>query len=82
MINVAIVGCNGKMGHFVAQAVKDNSSSAPMFGIDAFGESSYDFPVYKSFADTEMVPDVIIDFSNLLFWKICFHLPLTKKSPA
>lgn len=82
MINVAIVGCNGKMGHFVAQAVKDNSSSAPMFGIDAFGESSYDFPVYKSFADTEMVPDVIIDFSNPAVLEDMLSFALDKKIPC
>ena len=64
MINVAILGCNGKMGHFVVEAVKNNENCNIMFGVDAFGESEYDFPVYKSFSDTADVADVIIDFSN------------------
>ena len=64
MVNVAIVGCNGKMGGFVAQAVNDNKNTQAIFGVDAFGENKYDFPVYKSFDEAESKPDVIIDFSN------------------
>ena len=64
MVNVAIVGCNGKMGYFVAEAVKQNTEAQPMFGVDAFGESKFDFPLYRSFQEVKEVPDVIIDFSN------------------
>lgn len=64
MKKIAIVGCNGKMGHFVANAVEENTNTAVVFGVDAFGESNYDFPVYKSFTDIQETPDVIIDFSN------------------
>lgn len=64
MINVAIVGCNGKMGGFVAQAVSENPNTQALFGVDAFGESRYDFPVYKSFEEAQQKPDVIIDFSH------------------
>ncbi len=64
MVNVAIVGCNGKMGGFVAQAVKESAVCEALFGVDAFGESRYDFPVYKSFDEAAAAPDVIIDFSN------------------
>lgn len=64
MIQVAIVGCNGKMGGFVAQAVSENPNTAALFGVDAFGESRYDFPVYKSFDEAQQKPDVIIDFSH------------------
>lgn len=64
MVNIAIVGCNGKMGHFVADAVAQNSDATAVFGVDAFGESTYDFPVYKSFKEITEKPDVIIDFSN------------------
>lgn len=64
MVNIGIVGCNGKMGHFVADAVLENGECNAMFGVDAFGESKYDFTVYKSFKDVKETPDVIIDFSN------------------
>lgn len=64
MTKIAVVGCNGKMGGFVAEAVKENENCEALFGIDAFGESKYDFPVYKSFEEATDKPDVIIDFSN------------------
>ena len=64
MINAAIVGCNGKMGYFVAQALSENKNAQTLFGVDAYGESKFDFPVYKSFDEAQQKPDVIIDFSN------------------
>lgn len=64
MVNIAIVGCNGKMGYYVAQAVISNSECNAMFGVDKFGDNKYDFPVYRSFSEIKEVPDVIIDFSN------------------
>lgn len=64
MIKIGIVGCNGKMGHFVADAVSQNKETEALFGIDAFGESCYEFPVFKSFKEVSVKPDAIIDFSN------------------
>ena len=64
MVNIGIVGCNGRMGHFVADAVEQNNQTNELFGVDAFGESSYSLPVYKSFSDIKEAPDAIIDFSN------------------
>ncbi|MDO4883158.1 MAG: 4-hydroxy-tetrahydrodipicolinate reductase, partial [Oscillospiraceae bacterium] len=43
MTKIAIVGCNGKMGYFVAQSVNENPETEVMFGVDAFGENKYDF---------------------------------------
>ena len=64
MVNIAIVGCNGKMGCFVAQAVQSREDCNVLFGVDAFGESNYDFDVFKTFDEATETPDVIIDFSN------------------
>ncbi|MBQ7745692.1 MAG: 4-hydroxy-tetrahydrodipicolinate reductase, partial [Ruminococcus sp.] len=64
MTKIAIVGCNGKMGYFVAQSVNENPETEVMFGVDAFGENKYDFDVFKSFDEADKTPDVIIDFSN------------------
>lgn len=64
MVNTAIVGCNGKMGCFVAQAVQSRDDCNVLFGVDAFGESNYDFDVFKTFDEATETPDVIIDFSN------------------
>ena len=64
MVNIGIVGCNGKMGHFVADAVAQNPETTAFFGVDAFGESNYDFPVFRNFSEIKETPDAIIDFSN------------------
>lgn len=64
MLDIAVVGCNGKMGSFVTKAIADNSDCKALFGIDAFGENNYDFPVYDSFAAVTERADVVIDFSN------------------
>ena len=64
MVKVAIVGCNGKMGYFVAASMESNPNAQTVFGIDAFGENKHSFPVYKSFDEAAEKPDVIIDFSN------------------
>lgn len=64
MVNIGIVGCNGKMGHFVADAVAQNPETNALFGVDAFGEGNYEFPVFKNFDEINEKPDAIIDFSN------------------
>lgn len=64
MVRIAIVGCNGKMGHFVADTVSQREDCTPAFGVDAYGDNKYDFEVYKIFKDVKDIPDVIIDFSN------------------
>lgn len=64
MVKVAIVGCNGKMGYFVAESVKNNDLTEACFGIDAYGENKSGLKVFKSFDEADGKPDVIIDFSN------------------
>ncbi len=64
MVKIAIVGCNGKMGNFVAQAAEQNPETEVLFGVDAFGTDKYSFEVFKSFEEADKKPDVIIDFSN------------------
>ena len=64
MTDIAIVGCNGKMGYFVASVVKEHAETRTLFGIYAFGENKQDFAVYKNFDEVQEKPDVIIDFSN------------------
>lgn len=64
MVRIAIVGCNGKMGYFVADAVSQRDDCTTAFGVDAFGENKFYFDLYKSFKDVKDIPDVIIDFSN------------------
>lgn len=64
MTKIAIVGCNGKMGYFVADTILNRDDCSIAFGIDAYGENKFDFDVYKTFDSITENPDVIIDFSN------------------
>lgn len=52
------------MGNVVAASVEANETCEIACGVDAFGESKYSFPVYKSFDEVKENADVIIDFSN------------------
>lgn len=64
MVKIAIVGCNGKMGYYVADTVSKRDDCTAAFGVDAFGENKFDFEVYSSFKDVKDIPDAIIDFSH------------------
>lgn len=63
MINVIIHGCGGKMGHVVAELVKNEPDCQVVAGIDP-GMPPLDFPVFPSCAACEIHGDVIIDFST------------------
>lgn len=64
MVNIALVGCNGKMGNAVAAAVTNREDCKILFGADPYGTSNYDFPVYSTLDESSQKPDVIVDFSN------------------
>ena len=57
-------GCNGRMGHVIVDLCKDDDRIEVAAGVDAFGDSSYDFPVFKSLSECDVDADVIVDFSN------------------
>jgi 4-hydroxy-tetrahydrodipicolinate reductase len=52
------------MGHVIVDLVKNDSDIEIVAGVDAFGESSYEFPVFKSLEACDVEADVIVDFSN------------------
>lgn len=64
MIGILLHGCNGKMGQAVTNAVSQRDDVKIVCGVDPYGESAYDYPVYRSFDDVADNVDVIIDFSN------------------
>lgn len=63
MINVILCGSGGKMGGFVAAAIKDDSDMQIVAGVDKFNNSQ-SFPVFKSFDEINVSCDLIIDFSH------------------
>ncbi len=64
MTKMIMHGCNGRMGHVIVDLVKEDSEIEVVAGVDAFGENSYDFPVFKSLDECNVAADVIVDFSN------------------
>ncbi len=64
MTKMIMHGCNGRMGHVIVDLVKNDSDIEIVAGVDAFGESSYEFPVFKSLEACDVEADVIVDFSN------------------
>ncbi len=64
MVKMIMHGCNGRMGHVIVDLCKEDQEIQVVAGVDAFGENTYDFPVFKSLADCNVDADVIVDFSN------------------
>ena len=63
MIKTIITGSGGKMGSFVASAIKDVNEMQIIAGIDKVN-SGQDFPVFAKFSDIKEKADVIIYFSH------------------
>ena len=63
MIDVLISGCNGKMGHVVAQEIAAREDARVVGGIDLVA-SPCAFPVFPTPAAVDVHADVVIDFSN------------------
>lgn len=68
MKNILLVGCNGKMGQAVTNSALSQNDIKIVCGVDPFGTSKSDYPVYESFSDVKEKIDVIIDFSNPAFF--------------
>ncbi|WP_035768723.1 4-hydroxy-tetrahydrodipicolinate reductase [Butyrivibrio sp. NC2002] len=64
MTRVIMHGCNGRMGHAIAGLIEEDQDIEIVAGVDAFGESNYSFPVFKSMEECDVLADAVIDFSN------------------
>ncbi len=64
MINVILSGANGKMGHTVANMIKEKQGIEVCAGIDVHTEAYGDFPIVSVPRELPPTGDVIIDFSN------------------
>ena len=64
MINIALVGVNGKMGQVICRILEGNESQKIVCGVDINTEEKNGFPVYSSLNDAKEECDVIIDFSH------------------
>ncbi|MDR1628155.1 MAG: 4-hydroxy-tetrahydrodipicolinate reductase [Oscillospiraceae bacterium] len=64
MIDVIICGCNGKMGKVLTEITLNKPEYKIVAGIDIKARPYYDIPVFRSFSETTVLCDVIIDFSS------------------
>lgn len=64
MINILLSGACGKMGKAVTGCVEKDDDLNIICGVDKAGLIC-PFPVFHSFSDVTVKPDVIIDFSNV-----------------
>ncbi len=64
MINIALIGANGKMGQVISRLLEDSETAQVSFGIDINTACNNPFPVYSSLSEAKEKCDVIIDFSH------------------
>jgi len=64
MINIALFGCNGKMGQVIAGIVNADANAKIAFGFDINTEAKNSFPVYDKIENIKEKADVVIDFSH------------------
>lgn len=64
MINIALFGCNGKMGQVISSMVENDDNCQILFGFDKFTEKKNPYPVYSDVNEICEKADVVIDFSH------------------
>ena len=63
MINILLIGCNGRMGRVITNVLSSDDSAEIVCGYDINTESSA-YPVYNDLSKVTEKADVVIDFSN------------------
>lgn len=81
MTNILLSGACGKMGNAVARCVAEDETLKIIAGVDK-AEILCDFPIYKSFNDVTVIPDVIIDFSNVALLQDILNFAVKNKVPV
>ena len=64
MTNIALFGCNGKMGQVIAKIINEEPTAKIVFGFDVNTDAKNSFPVYNTVEDIKEKADVFIDFSH------------------
>lgn len=64
MINIALFGCNGKMGQVISNLLANDSEAKISFGFDVNIAKNNSYPVYDDITKIKEKADVVIDFSH------------------
>ena len=81
MINVLLSGACGKMGNAVARCCKEEENVNVVAGVDK-AQMLCDFPIYSSFDDVKVIPDVIIDFSHISVLENLLKFAIKNNNPV
>ncbi|NLZ24956.1 MAG: 4-hydroxy-tetrahydrodipicolinate reductase [Clostridiales bacterium] len=63
MIKLALCGASGRIGRTITKTLIDSKEFEIVFGVDGF-KSETSYPIFSTFADSNLSCDIIIDFSN------------------
>lgn len=81
MIKIILVGCSGKMGRVIANAVSERNDCTIIAGIDKDTSLVTSFPVFSDPFDYNGAADVIIDFSHPSVVSRIIEYSLSRKLP-
>ncbi|MCR4834412.1 MAG: 4-hydroxy-tetrahydrodipicolinate reductase [Butyrivibrio sp.] len=82
MVKIIMHGCNGRMGRVITDLVSQESEATIVAGVDKFGNSTGEFPVFDSIEKCDVPADVIIDFSNASAVDSVLDFAVEKKIPV
>jgi len=64
MTRIILSGACGRMGRAIYRLTEKNDAVTVVAGVDLFGKTYADFPVYNAWTDVTEDADVVVDFSN------------------
>ncbi|WP_346887571.1 4-hydroxy-tetrahydrodipicolinate reductase [Clostridium sp. UBA1056] len=64
MVNILLVGCNGKMGNMISKVASTSDTLKIQAGVDMNTETNFDYSIYDSIDKVTEKVDVILDFSR------------------
>ncbi len=64
MIKLAISGAEGRMGRTIYKTLIGSQDFEIVYGVDTFPADDLPYPVYRSFEDSALSVDIILDFSS------------------
>lgn len=82
MIRIILVGCSGKMGRVIANAVKERNDCTIIAGIDKDTSQVASFPVFGDPFNFAGEADVIIDFSHPSVTSRIIEYALSRRLPV
>ncbi len=81
MLKALLIGASGKMGGFITECAANDNEIEIVAGFDKINIGQK-YPVFSSFGDINVKPDVIIDFSNIALLDDILDYAVKNKIPA